>query len=98
MDSETIPVLESGVIIYIGDKENLGNTVIVEQTNGIDVFYSNIEPVNINIYDYINNSHVEYLDMKNVTMTIRAKSGENCRHMPGLLVTVSNARLRLENI
>lgn len=49
-------------------------------------------------YDYINNSHVEYLDMKNITMTIRAKSGDNCRHMPGLLVTVSNARLRLDNI
>jgi hypothetical protein len=36
--------------------------------------------------------------MKKITMTIRAKSGDNSRHMPGLLVTVSNAKLRLENI
>ena len=48
-----VPTLESGIIVYIGEKENYGKTIIVEQINGIDVFYSNIEPINLNIYDYV---------------------------------------------
>ena len=48
-----VPVLESGVIIYIGDKENLGNTVIVEQVNGVETLYSNINTSNYKLYDYV---------------------------------------------
>lgn len=48
-----VPTLESGIIIYIGEKEGYGQTIILEQTNGIDVFYSNIETSNIKLYDYI---------------------------------------------
>lgn len=48
-----VPSLESGIVVYIGEKENYGQTIIIEQTNGIDVFYSNITTTNINLYDYI---------------------------------------------
>lgn len=48
-----VPTIESGIIVYIGQKENYGNTIIVEQINGIDVFYANIEPINLKIYDYV---------------------------------------------
>ena len=37
----------------IGEKEDYGSTIIVEQTNGIDVFYGNININNINMYDYV---------------------------------------------
>lgn len=48
-----VPSLESGMVIFIGDKDNYPNTVIIEQVNGIDVWYSNIENINVNLYDYI---------------------------------------------
>lgn len=48
-----VPALESGVVIYIGEKDEYGKTIIIEQTNGIAVFYSNIEFVDIKLYDYI---------------------------------------------
>lgn len=48
-----VPTLESGIVIYIGEKEGYGQTIILEQTNGIDVFYSNISNSNIKLYDYI---------------------------------------------
>lgn len=47
------PSLESGMVVFIGDKDNYPNTVIIEQVNGIDVWYSNIENINVNLYDYI---------------------------------------------
>ncbi len=48
-----VPSLESGMIVFIGDKDNYPNTVIIEQVNGIDVWYSNLENINVNLYDYI---------------------------------------------
>ena len=48
-----VPCLESGIVVYIGNKDDYGQTVIIEQENGIDVFYSNISNDNIKLYDYI---------------------------------------------
>ena len=48
-----VPTIESGIVVFIGEKEGYGNTVIIEQVNGIDVWYSNINTTNIKMYDYI---------------------------------------------
>ena len=48
-----IPILESGVVIFIGDKEEYGKTIIIQQVNGIDVWYSNIDNISVNLYDYV---------------------------------------------
>lgn len=47
-----VPSLESGMVIFVGEKENYGNTVIIEQVNGVEVWYSNIT-TSLKIYDYI---------------------------------------------
>ena len=48
-----VPALESGVVIFIGEKSDYGTTLIIEQTDGVAVFYSNIDFVDIKLYDYI---------------------------------------------
>lgn len=48
-----VPSLESGVIIYLGDKENYGKTIIVEQVDGIETSYTNVDIKNYKLYDYI---------------------------------------------
>lgn len=48
-----VPNLETGMVVFIGEKENYGNTVIIEQVDGVDVWYSNINSSNIKLYDYI---------------------------------------------
>lgn len=48
-----VPVLDNGLVVFIGEKEGYGNTIIVQQTNGIDVWYSNIGNVNVKLYDYV---------------------------------------------
>lgn len=54
-----VPCLKSGIVVYIGEKEEYGNTLVLEQEDGIDVFYSNIETSGIKLYDYI--SQGEYI-------------------------------------
>ncbi len=48
-----VPVLESGMIVFVGEKEGYGNTVIVQQMDGIDVWYSNLNTMSVKLYDYI---------------------------------------------
>ncbi len=48
-----VPVLESGIVVFIGDKDNYGKTIIIQQVNGIDLWYVGVENSNIKIYDYI---------------------------------------------
>lgn len=51
--SYIVPALQEGIVVFIGEKEGYGNTIIVEQTDGVDVFYGNISNLNVNLYDYI---------------------------------------------
>ena len=48
-----VPTIESGIVVFIGEKEKIGKTIIIEQVNGIDTFYSNINFNNLKLYDYV---------------------------------------------
>lgn len=47
-----IPIQEEGMIIYIGEKENYGNVVIIEGLDGVDYWYGNMDTVSLKLYDY----------------------------------------------
>ena len=49
-----VPIIESGVVVFSGEKDNYGNTVIIQQADGILLWYGNLSNVNVNIYDYVN--------------------------------------------
>jgi len=48
-----VPSLDNGIVIFVGEKEGYGNTVIVQQETGIDVWYSNLQEIDVKLYDYI---------------------------------------------
>ena len=48
-----VPILEEGMVVYIGEKENYGNVIIIEGTNGIDLWYGFIESTGVKLYDYV---------------------------------------------
>lgn len=51
--SSMIPLLQSGVVVFAGEKEDLGYTVIVQGIDGVDIWYSNISQINYALYDYV---------------------------------------------
>lgn len=53
-----VPILESGVVVFLGDKEGYGKVVIIQQVNGIDTWYSEVSVNNIKIYDYVEKGEV----------------------------------------
>lgn len=48
-----IPIQESGLVVFTGEKEGYGNIVIIQQVNGIDMWYGNLGNVNVKLYDYV---------------------------------------------
>lgn len=48
-----VPINESGIVVFIGNKEGYGNTVIIQRIDGIDEWYGNIENINVKLYDYV---------------------------------------------
>ena len=48
-----VPTQEEGMVVYIGEKENYGNVVIIEGIDGIDIWYGFMESTTIKLYDYI---------------------------------------------
>lgn len=53
IDKYLVPILEEGMVVYIGEKENYGNVVIIEGVNGIDIWYGNMENTTVKLYDYV---------------------------------------------
>ena len=49
----SVPIQESGIVVFIGQKENYGNVVIIQQINGIDMWYGNITDTSLKLYDYV---------------------------------------------
>lgn len=48
-----VPIQESGMVVFTGVKEGYGNIVIIQQTNGVDLWYGNLNTINVNLYDYV---------------------------------------------
>ena len=53
-----VPIEESGVVVFIGEKEGYNNTVIIQRIDGIDEWYGNINNVNVKLYDYVNKGSI----------------------------------------
>ena len=45
--------LNGGIVVFIGDKEGYGNTVIIQGNDGADIWYGNLQNVSVKLYDYI---------------------------------------------
>lgn len=52
-DTYPVPVIQTGLVVFVGEKEGYGNVVIVEQLDGIDCWYGNLSTMNVNLYDYV---------------------------------------------
>jgi stage IV sporulation protein FA len=48
-----VPAKSNGLVIFVGNKDGYGQTIIIQQTNGIEVWYSNLETLTVSLYDYI---------------------------------------------
>ncbi len=48
-----ITSLMGGLVVFIGEKDGYGNTLIIQGNDGIDYWYGNITNVEVSLYDYV---------------------------------------------
>ncbi|MDO4995612.1 MAG: M23 family metallopeptidase [Bacilli bacterium] len=72
-----IPSMKDGIVVFIGEKENYGNTIVVEQTDGVDVTYGNIDNINVKLYDYVESGTLLGQAKDNYMYLVFQKEGNN---------------------
>lgn len=76
VDSNTpINSMMSGVVVYIGEKENYGPTVIISQVNGVEVWYGNVTVNDIKLYDYVEKDKILGSTTNNKLYLVFMKNG-----------------------
>lgn len=53
LSSNLVPINESGIVVFIGNKEGYGNTVIIQRIDGVDEWYGGIINTDVKLYDYV---------------------------------------------
>lgn len=48
-----VPIISEGMIVFIGEKENYGNVIIIQGMDGIDIWYGNMANTSVKLYDYV---------------------------------------------
>lgn len=51
--SSLVTALESGIVVFSGEKEGYGNVVIIQGIDAVDIWYGNITDISVKNYDYI---------------------------------------------
>jgi len=69
-----VPSLNDGVVVFTGYKENYGNVVIINQSDGTDLWYGNLDNINVKLYDNIKKG--QYIgNVKNELYLVFKKNG-----------------------
>lgn len=48
-----VPSIDSGLVVFVGNKNEYGNTVIIQNSSGVDIWYSNMDNIDVKMYEYI---------------------------------------------
>lgn len=74
LTNDLVPVLNEGLVIFIGEKEGYGSTVIINGIDGVDIWYSNLDSINVKLYDYVTKGSL--LGSSNLLYLVYKKDGE----------------------
>lgn len=58
LNSSIVSSICGGIIVYSGEKEDFGNTIIVQGNDGKNIWYGNLENVSLTLYDYIEENEI----------------------------------------
>ena len=45
--------LTSGVVVFAGEKDDYGETIIIQGVDGVDIWYGNLTNISVKLYDYV---------------------------------------------
>ncbi len=70
-----VPTQKEGMVIFIGEKDNYGNVIIIEGIDGINIWYGNMEKSSVKLYDYVEKGQYLGTPKDNTLYLIYQKDG-----------------------
>lgn len=70
-----VPNQLSGLVVFIGEKEGYGPTVVIQQVNGVDLWYANVNDVSVKLYDYVEKGDLLGTTINNYLYLVYKKDG-----------------------
>lgn len=75
-DDYLLSSVSDGIVVFIGEKENYGNTVIVQGEDEIDYWYGNVDNLSVGLYDYIKKGDLIGTTIDDTLYMVFQKDGE----------------------
>lgn len=72
--------LKPGIIVYMGEKDDFGETVIVQGNDGIDIWYGNVLVSEYSLYDYVSEGDILGTSVNNEIKLAILKDGEKIKY------------------
>ena len=77
LDSDyLIPATSSGLIVFAGEKEGYGNTIILQRPDNVEIWYSNLDTTSVSLYDYVKAGATIGAAKDNTLYMVFTKDGE----------------------
>ena len=48
-----VSTTDSGIVVFAGEKEGYGKTIVIQEADKLEVWYCNLQNVGVGIYDYV---------------------------------------------
>lgn len=71
-----VSAFEGGLVLFVGEKEGYGNTLILEQVDGVEAWYIGVDTNDLKIYDYVDANAIIGTSMKDTIDLYFKRSGE----------------------
>lgn len=71
-----IPATSSGLIIFAGEKEGYGNTIVLQRPDNVEIWYSNLDSTSVSLYDYVKSGTTIGVAKDNTLYMVFTKDGE----------------------
>lgn len=75
-DNYLVPIINSGIVVFIGEKEGYGRTLIIQGIDEVDYWYGNIKETNVSLYDYVSKGSMLGTTNKDKLYLVFQKNGE----------------------
>ena len=72
-----ITAFESGLVLFVGEKDGFGSTLILEQVDGVEAWYVGVDVHELSIYDYVEKSSIIASSKEDYISVYFKKKGES---------------------
>lgn len=76
-NNSLVNAFNSGIVVFSGNKDNFGNTIIIQGIDGVDIWYGNIEDTSVALYDYVEKNKIIGKPINNKIYLKIEKEGKN---------------------